>query len=320
MSGFLLKKTGKQTDTQCIGDLLSKGKVLLKKNGSESAEQESILLLSYLLKKEKSDLFLNREVPVSSKKIRQYYQWIRKRREGHPVQYITGFQNFMGLEFAVSEKVLIPRPETELLVEEVIQLIEMLSDRKEFFLMDIGVGSGVIPITICHYFKRKNIHIDFHAVDISSDALDLAYQNARRFRCQNSIHFYQGNLLHPFRRKEHFNSFDGIISNPPYISKKEWDNLPEEIRLFEPSLALLGGEKGIDFHQTIIKEAPQFLKSGGFLALEIGHQQKNTVCQMIKNNTNFQKKIKVFRDYYQNDRGIIAFKRANFCNNEEKVG
>ena len=312
MSALLLKKTGKQINTQCIGDLLSKGKILLKKNGSESAEQESILLLSYLLNSKKSDLFLNREVPVSSKKIRQYYQWIRKRREGYPVQYITGFQNFMGLEFAVSEKVLIPRPETELLVEKVIHLIEMLSEKKQFCLMDIGVGSGVIPITLCHYFKNKNRNIDFHAIDLSSDALALASKNARRFHCQNNIQFYQGNLFQPFWRKEQFNTFDGIISNPPYISKMEWDNLPDEIRLFEPPLALLGGEKGIDFYKTIIKEAPQFLKPGGFLALEIGHQQKNIVCQFIKDNTNFQKEIKTFRDYYHNDRGIIAFKRANY--------
>jgi release factor glutamine methyltransferase len=313
MTGLLLKKTGKQrTDTECIGDLLNKGKTLLRKYGSERAEQESILLLSYLLKRKKSELFLNREVPVSSKKIRQYYQWLRKRREGYPVQYITGFQNFMGLEFAVSERVLIPRPETELLVENVIHLIEMLSGRKEIYLMDIGVGSGVIPITICHYFKNKNRYIDFHAVDLSSDALALASKNARRFHCQNNIQFYQGNLFQPFRRKEQFNTFDGIISNPPYISKMEWDNLPDEIRLFEPPLALLGGEKGIDFYKTIIKEAPQFLKPGGFLALEIGHQQKNIVCQFIKDNTNFQKEIKTFRDYYQNDRGIIAFKRANY--------
>ena len=312
MSALSLKKTAKQMNTQCIGDLLSKGKMLLKKNGVENAEQESVLLLSYLLNRKKSDLFLNRHLPVSPKKVKQYYRWLRQRRKGYPVQYITGFQNFMGLEFVVTEKVLIPRPETELLVEEVIQLIEAIPDRKQICLMDIGVGSGVIPITICHYFKDKNKFIDFYAVDISPHAIEIASRNARRLHCHNNIHFFQGNLFQPFQRKEQFDYFDGIISNPPYISKKEWDNLSDEIRLFEPSLALLGGEKGIDFYETIIREAPCFLKPGGFLALEIGHQQKNIVCQMLKNNPNFQKEIKTFRDYYQNDRGIVAFKRDNY--------
>ncbi len=310
MSALLLKKTGKQMNAQCIGELLSKGKILLKKNGTEKAEQESILLLSYLLNRKKSDLFLNRHLPVSPVKIEQYYHWLRKRREGYPVQYITGFQNFMGLEFAVSERALIPRPETELLVEEVIQLIEKLPQKKQICLMDIGVGSGIIPISICHYFKKKDKYINFYAVDISLDAIKLASKNARRFHCQNNILFYQGDLFQPFLKKEQFNIFNGVISNPPYLSREEWDNLPAEIRLFEPPLALLGGEKGIDFYKVIIEESPKFLKPGGFLALEIGHQQKNIVSQMIEDNNNFQKRVISFKDYYQNDRGIIAFKKG----------
>ncbi len=309
MGSLSIKNIKKEKKAQNIGDLLSKGNLFLKRNGIEKAEQESVLLLSYLLNREKSYIFLNRNVPVPPIKTEQYYFWLKKRSEGAPLQYITGFQNFMGLEFAVSERVLIPRPETELLVEKVIQLIEMLPDKKQIYLMDIGVGSGVIPVAICHHFKKKKKYINFHVVDISSDAIELASGNARRFHCQNNIHFYQGNLFQPFRENKQFNAFDGIISNPPYISKKEWSNLPDEIRLFEPSLALLGGERGIDFYEIIIKEAPEFLKPGSFLALEIGHQQKNVVSQMIEDNTNYQKEISVFKDYYQNDRGIIAFKK-----------
>lgn len=311
MSALLLKKAGKQMNAQCIGELLIKGELFLKGNGIIDAEQEAVLLLSYLLSRERSYIYINRNMPVPSIKIEKFNKWLKMRSGGTPLQYITGFQNFMGLEFAVTKKVLIPRPETELLVEKVIQLIERFPERKQICLLDIGVGSGVIPITICHYFKDKNKNIDFHAVDISSEAIGLASRNARRLHCQNNIHFFQGNLFQPFRRKEQFGYFDGIISNPPYISKNEWDNLPDEIRLFEPALALLGGEKGIDFYKIIIKEAPEFLKPGGFLALEIGHQQKNIVCRLINDNTNFQEEIKTFRDYYQNDRGIIAFKRAS---------
>ncbi|HNR64978.1 MAG TPA: peptide chain release factor N(5)-glutamine methyltransferase [Atribacterota bacterium] len=309
MSVPLLKKSTNPENEQCIGDLLSKGKLLLKRNGIENAEQESLLLLSYLLKMKKIDLLLKRHFPVSSIKAKRYWQWLRQRREGYPIQYITGFQNFMGLEFAVSKNVFIPRAETEILVEEVIKLIEMIPEEEPVSLMDIGAGCGVIPVAISSYFKEKGRHIDFHAVDLSSDALKLSFKNARRFHCQNNIHFHQGDLLKPFIKKEYFNAFHGIISNPPYISKTEWDSLSDEVRLFEPAMALLGGEKGVDFYKTIIEESPAFLKPGGFLALEIGHQQKDIVSEMIRGNGIFEKKIVTFYDYYHNDRGIIAFKK-----------
>mgnify|MGYP001092467816 CR=1 FL=1 len=257
----------------------------------------------------KSDLFLNRHFSVSPIKTKRYWLWIGKRRAGYPIQYITGFQNFMGLEFFVSKNVFIPRAETEILVEEVIKLIEMIPEGKPVCLMDIGVGCGVIPVTICNYFKKRGRFIVFHAVDLSVDALKLSLKNARRFHCQKHIHFHQGDLLKPFIKKEYLNSFDGIISNPPYISKIEWNSLSDEVRLFEPAMALLGGEKGVDFYKKIIEESPAFLKPGGFLALEIGHQQKDVVSEMIRGNGIFQKKIVTFNDYYHNNRGIIAFKK-----------
>ena len=310
MIPIYLNNSLKQKSEQCIGDLLSKGKLLLERSGNNRAEQESVLLLSYLLGREKSYLFLNRHLPVSRIKIERYYRWIRERRKGIPIQYITGFQNFMGLEFAVSEGVFIPRAETEILVEKVIQLIEMIPEKKQFCLMDIGVGSGAIPIAICYYLQKKNKYINFHAVDISIEAIKLASMNAKKFHCQKNIYLYQGNLFQPYQENKYLNTFDGIISNPPYLSQAEWNNLPEEIRLFEPPAALLGGEKGLNFYKKIIFDSPAFLKPDGFLALEIGHQQKYDVYRMIKNNTNFQKEIITFSDYYQNDRGIIAFKNS----------
>ena len=134
--------------------------------------------------------------------------------------------------------------------------------------------------------------------------------NAKKFHCQKNIYLYQGNLFQPCQKNNYLNTFDGIISNPPYLSQTEWNSLPDEIRLFEPPGAFLGGEKGLNFYEKIIFDAPAFLKPGGFLALEIGHQQKYDVYRMIKNNTNFQKEIIAFSDYYQHDRGIIAFKNS----------
>ncbi len=308
MTDYLFSNKEKQENEQCIGDLLAKGKLILDRSGNSRAEQESALLLSYLLDKERSYLYLNRHLPIPKTKVKLYYQWIIKRSKDMPIQYITGFQNFMGLEFAVSEGVFIPRAETEILVEKVIQLIEMVPETKQLSLLDIGVGCGVIPITICYYFKKRGKGINFHAVDLSAEALALAAKNAQRFQCEKNIHFYCGNLFQPLRKIQHSLNFEGIISNPPYLSRRDWENLPVEIRHFEPAMAFLAGERGLDFYEKIIAQSPQYLKPGGFLALEIGHQQKDALYQIIHSNQNYQRKICVLPDYYQNDRVIIAFK------------
>jgi release factor glutamine methyltransferase len=310
MSTFTLKNKTMETNKQNIGKLLSKGKNLLMESGNSRAEHESVLFLSYLLHRGKSDLFLNRDLPVSKQKIRQYFQWILDRSKGVPFQYITGLQNFMGLEFEVAKGVFIPRAETEILVEKVIQLIELLPEKKEWRLLDIGVGSGVIPISICSYFQKKDQHIHFCAIDVSQKALALAQKNARKFHCQKKIDFYQGDLFQALEDWQSSMEFDGIISNPPYISKKEWDTLSDEIRLYEPTEALLGGEQGLHFYLKIISQSPKFLKAGGFLAFEIGHQQKKLVHQIIADNPNFKKDIITFPDYFQNDRVIITFKAS----------
>ena len=293
-----------------IGELLTIGKTLLTNNGNNNAELESVLLLSYLLNKEKSDLFLNMSLPVSLSRTIQYHKWIRKRIDGMPIQYITGFQNFMGLEFSISEGVFIPRAETEILVERVIAIIEMMQKKDGLLFLDLGVGSGVIPITICSYFQERGIPVNFFAVDISETAIELARQNAQKYNCQHHINFFQGRLFEPLQKLKQIIRFDGIISNPPYISTAEWGKLPDEIRLFEPAKALLGGEKGIYYYEKITLESPAFLKPNGFLALEIGHQQKNDILQILTDNTDFQENIITFKDYYQQDRGIIAFKNC----------
>ncbi len=305
----LLEKSLKEEYQQSIGDLLNIGEYFLEENGKEKAQHESIVLMSYLLNRSKSELFLNSSLPVSPAKREIFFRWLIRRREGTPIQHITGYQNFMGLEFKVSEKVLIPRPETEILVEEVIQRIRAISGKKHIRLMDIGVGSGIIPVTICHYFKNKDKYIDFHAVDISADAIELASKNAQRILGINNIVFHQGDLFYPFLNKKYHGTFDGIISNPPYISNKEWESLSDEVRLFDPPLALLGGIEGIDFYKSIIKESPSFLKPGGFLALEIGHKQKKDVCRIVNGNDNFQKEITTLCDYHQNDRVVIALRK-----------
>ena len=143
-------------NNRCIGELLNEGQLKLEKCGNSNANQESELLLSYLLNRNKFYLYLNPNLPVTSKKIQQYDQWIHQRSKGIPLQYITGFQNFMGLDFKVTEDVLIPRPETEILVEKIIQLINTLPKKDSYLFLDIGVGSGVIPVTVCNHFQKTD--------------------------------------------------------------------------------------------------------------------------------------------------------------------
>ena len=155
--------------------------------------------MSYLLNKSKSEIFLNRTEAIPPKRAK-IYTWLKKEK-GVPIQHITGYQNFMGLEFAVSKNVFIPRLDTEILVEEIIRIIENITEAKCLHLMDLGTGSGIIPISICHYFRNESITYDFYAVDISVDAIKLAKKNARLFNCWNRVNFYHGNLFQPFQKK-----------------------------------------------------------------------------------------------------------------------
>jgi len=292
-----------------IADLLNEGRKRLKENGNLFSNQEAELLLSYLLNWERYELYVNHVKEVVFEMANKYYQWIQLRNNGTPIQYITGFQQFYGMEFRVSEGVFIPRPETEILVEKIIKLIES-SSKKELLLLDIGTGTGIIPITICHYFQKSNINVRFYAIDISNVAIKLARENARKHRCQERIQFFQGNLFQPLSVLKNPVSFDGIISNPPYIDFGELQKLPDEIRLHEPRQALCGGKDGLQIYRKIIKNTPMYLKKGnGFLAFEIGYNQCNAVMGLIQGNCAYRKDIITFKDYLQKDRGIIAFIR-----------
>ncbi|HKK82990.1 MAG TPA: HemK/PrmC family methyltransferase, partial [Atribacterota bacterium] len=178
-----------------IGELLEDGELILKKSGNKNAAEESLILLSYLLKREKFDIFLNRSLDVSFRENQRYNEWLDKRAKGIPIQYITGFQNFMGMEFKVAKGVFIPRPETEILVEQLIKLIESMPNGIELFFLDIGVGSGIIPVSICQYFQKSNKNIHFYAVDISMKAIKLAEENAKRFKCEDRITFVHGDIF-----------------------------------------------------------------------------------------------------------------------------
>lgn len=212
---------------------------------------------------------------------------------GRPVQYLLGKQEFYGLEFLVDEHVLIPRPETEMLVEKVLELL----GNKEAKVLDIGTGSGAIAVSIAKNMDKCEIT----AVDISEAALDVAKKNAKNNKVFAKINFVNSDLFTNLQD----NNYDCIVSNPPYIKQSEMSNLPKNV-MREPEIALAGGEDGLFFYREIITEGIPFLNSSGFLAFEIGCEQGLQVKSMMKDAG--YKNIKIIKDFNALDRVVIGFK------------
>lgn len=213
---------------------------------------------------------------------------------GEPIQYITNMQEFMKLKFYVDNRVLIPQPDTEILVENVISIVENIQKdcQKEIKILDLCTGSGIIGVCL-----KKNLqNVKVHASDISECALDVAKKNS----IQNNvdISFIKSDLFDNINEK-----FDVIVSNPPYIESSTLEGLSMEVKN-EPKIALDGGKDGLDFYRKIIKEAPNFLNKSGYLSLEIGYNQKDAVEKLLK--TYKYKDIQIKKDLSNIDRVIIS--------------
>jgi release factor glutamine methyltransferase len=195
---------------------------------------------------------------------------IERRKGGEPIQYITGEQEFYGLPFRVTPAVLIPRPETEHLVEKVLGLAKLFSSPR---IVDIGTGSGAIPVALV----RHLVHSQITAVDLSTAALDVARENARRNGVEERIRFLEGDLLAPVAGEQ----FEIVVSNPPYVPEGDRASLSVEVREHEPALALFAGEDGLAVYRRLIPQAFAVLVPGGFLALEIGYGQAEAVCGLL---------------------------------------
>lgn len=281
-----------------ISKLLENAKVI---NSSGEAE----ILLSNLLKMNRSEIYLNFDKILSNNERRELEQAIQKRLKNIPLQYITKHQEFMGMDFFIEEGVLIPRPETEILVEKIIEKLKDKKSNSPLRVADLGTGSGIIAISVAKYIKDVTIY----AIDISEKTLKLAFKNAHKHNCEDRIIFLQGDLFEPLRGKIDQNSLDGIVSNPPYISLEDFELLPIEIREKEPKIALYGGINGIDYYRKIIKKASYFLKKNGFLALEVGAGQAKKVKELILKENNFKQNIEIFKDYSDIERVVIAYRK-----------
>jgi len=260
---------------------------LSQKSGVNEAE----LVLTHVLNCDRLSLYLNKDSKLDKDKSALFSSILKRRIKGQPVQYILGSSEFMGLKFKVDKRVLIPRPETEILVEAAI---EGLKNIEKPDVLDIGTGSGCIAVSLA-----KNIpNCKIMATDISPEALELAGQNADLYRVK--IEFLRSDLFAGLRLKE----FDLIISNPPYVPTRELKSLAREIS-FEPVLALDGGSDGLDFYRRIISQASGYLKKGGLLVFEVGINQAGQVKDMLETGEKFDD-LRIIKDYNNIQRVVIA--------------
>lgn len=273
-----------------IEEAIDFGKQELKKENIEDEVLKTRLLLCNILNKGKEYLIINSKLALTQNQETSFLEGIKKLKNGYPIQYITNKQFFRDCEFYVNENVLIPQPDTEILVEECLKLAENMNIPN---ILDLCTGSGAIAISIA-----KKVKANIFATDISKQAIEIAEKNAKLNNV--NVKFILGDL---FENIENKNFFDIIVSNPPYIETNTIKQLSREVQN-EPILALDGGEDGLNFYKKIAKEAKIYLNKEGYLALEIGYNQKEKVCEILENE-NFSVVLTV-KDLSENDRVVIA--------------
>ena len=281
-------------------DILNQAVEELRSKGLDRPRTNAELLLGAVLDARKIDLYLDRDRILSPQQVQKFNQFIQERIAGKPPQYIIGSTEFFGLEFKVNQSVLIPRPETETLVEAVIEHLKDCSQPK---IIDLGTGSGAIAISLAKNLKSSFVF----ATDVSSEALKVAKENARRHEVDDRIDFLCGDLFEPLRNKNLKGKIDCVVSNPPYVSKDEFDHLPKEVKDYEPIVALRTDEEGPSFHKKIIEGSLDFLKEGGILALEVGLGQASKVAGLIRNRKDFKNR-EIKKDLGGIERIVVACK------------
>lgn len=288
-----------------IKEAISMATQMLTISKCDTPKLDAEVLLAFFLKVDRSFLFAHYSDYLDEKRSDSFFEIIDKRVAGVPVPYITGRKEFMGISFKVNENVLIPRPDTEILVEETIELAnDMQKGLASLEILDLCCGSGAIAVSLAYYLNKAKLT----ASDISAHALIIAKDNARDYKLTNKIKFVHGDLFEPFKSKGFWKvQFDIIVSNPPYIKSLEIQMLQREILQNEPLLALDGGESGLDFYAKIIEKAPGFLKKNGYLILEIGYDQKDAVFALLKATGKF-KEYKVEKDLAGHERVVVAKK------------
>ena len=295
-----------------IKQILEYGTQKLKQNNVEESRIKARILLENILSKPRQYLIANDEEELDVQFEKQYYEGIEKLLENVPIEYITNKKEFMNLDFYVDENVLIPRQDTEILVEEVIEIAKKILkdvDYKEeknsngnveensvVKIMDMCAGSGAISVSIAKSVTKSQID----AVDISRNALEIVMKNAKKNNVEKQIRVVESDLFEKVEKE----NYDILVSNPPYIKADVLNLLDKQVQK-EPEIALNGGKDGLDFYKIIVKRAPQYLKNGGYLCFEIGYDQKNEVEELL-GKENVYTEIYSKKDLCGNDRIVIA--------------
>lgn len=276
-----------------IKEAIRKGMISLKTNNIQEPNLKSRLLMQYILNKPRQYLLIHDNEELTNKQEKTYLENIEKMIKGVPLQHITHSQEFMKMNFYVNENVLIPRPDTEILVEEVINIAKKINAKK---ILDLCTGSGAIAISLAKYIENSQIT----AVDISEEALRIAKLNAVNNNVEDKITFVKSDLFENIVKEK----YDIIVSNPPYIKKDFMKKLDKEVQQ-EPYIALDGGYDGLDFYRKIISEGYQYLKFKGYLCMEIGYDQKQEVFDIIKSQEKYSNTYSKI-DLGGNDRIVVT--------------
>lgn len=273
---------------------LNKASKLLKNSSIKSFKLDSEIILSNMLNLSREELLLNLNEELSNKDLKYFKKLIYRRKKKEPIAYIVGYKEFWKEKYKVNSNVLIPRPDTEIVVEEVLKNIPLNSSKN---ILDIGTGSGCIALSILR--DRKKCHVK--ALDISKNALKVAKHNAKIQHLENRIRFINSNI-----DKFYYGKYDIIVSNPPYIKSMRIKKLDEDIRVYEPKLSLDGGNDGFSQIREVIKKSSVLIKKKGKLFLEIGFDQsKETKKLLLENNFYINRIVK---DLGKKNRCIISTK------------
>ena len=275
-------------------EILNRGSKILKLNNIKSYNLDSEILLSSTLKLDRSQLILNLDKKIENKEKKNFLNFIKRRTKNEPIAYITGYKEFWKSSFKVDKNVLIPRPDTETIIEQVLKELDNYSSKK---ILDIGTGSGCILISILHE-RKKCFGV---GIDISKKAVKLAKYNAKIQHIYNRIKFFNSNIDNFYLGK-----YDLIISNPPYIKHHKINDLEKDIKNHEPMVALDGGVDGFDKIRLIIKKSSTLIKKRGKLFLELGINQTKETLKIL--NLHGFYKTKVIKDLASKNRCIISTK------------
>lgn len=275
-----------------IGKLLSWTENYFRQKGIDSPRLDAEVLLGFVLKKERIYLYVHFDEPLNENELAEFKSLIKRRVDHEPVAYIVGKKEFMGLTFTVSPAVLTPRADTEIFVEAVLKRLP----EGEARIADIGTGSGAIGLSLAHFNKKLSVTL----TDICENALEIARENTAVLELTERTELLAGDMLSPLTGK-----FCAIVSNPPYIPRKDIETLMPEVRDYEPRTALLGGDDGLDFYRILAKESGAYLENGGLLAVEVGMGEARAVEELFK-SAGFTE-TEIITDYAGIERVVLGY-------------